>query len=198
MHEVRLLAVSKGQPGAAVRELALAGQRHFGENYVHEALEKMASLADLALCWHFIGRIQSNKTAAIARHFDWVHSVDRIGVLQRLSAQRDTSRTPLKLCLQVNLQAEPTKGGFSPAALPDAVGAAEELPGVALQGLMCLPEPGTGSTAFTALRELAQRSMPKGALLSMGMSADFPEAIAAGAHWVRIGTALFGARSATG
>ncbi|WP_312935989.1 YggS family pyridoxal phosphate-dependent enzyme [Pseudomonas sp.] len=195
---VKLLAVSKTKPASAVRELYAAGARDVGENYLQEALGKQAELADLPLTWHFIGPIQSNKTRAIAENFDWVHSVDRLKIAQRLSEQRPTDCEPLNICLQVNVSGEASKSGCSPDELPALVAAVQALPNVRLRGLMAIPEPTEDRTeqeqAFARLRLLLEQVDPRLDTLSMGMSHDLEAAIAQGATWVRIGTALFGAR----
>ncbi|MGG5287855.1 YggS family pyridoxal phosphate-dependent enzyme [Pseudomonas shirazensis] len=195
---IRLLAVSKTKPAAAVREAYAAGVRDVGENYLQEALAKQDELTDLALTWHFIGPIQSNKTRAIAEHFAWVHSVDRLKIAQRLSEQRPTELPPLNICLQVNVSGEDSKSGCTPAELPALAAAVAALPGLRLRGLMAIPEPSderaVQEAAFARLREL-QASLNLGLdTLSMGMSHDLEAAISQGATWVRIGTALFGAR----
>ena len=198
---VGLLAVSKTQPAAAVREAYQAGLKHFGENYLQEALEKQVLLADLPLVWHFIGPIQSNKTRAIAEHFDWVHSVDRLKIAQRLSDQRPEHLPPLNLCVQVNVSDEDTKSGCSPSEVADLAQAIAALPRVRLRGLMAIPAPSTDEAeqraAFARLQALLNTQVE--ALgwdtLSMGMSQDLEAAIAQGATWVRIRTALFGARN---
>ena len=195
---IKLLAVSKTKPAAAVREAYAAGVRDVGENYLQEALAKQDELTDLALTWHFIGPIQSNKTKAIAEHFDWVHSVDRLKIAQRLSEQRPTELAPLNICLQVNVSGEDSKSGCTPAELPALAAAVATLPGLRLRGLMAIPEPSderaVQEAAFARLREL-QASLNLGLdTLSMGMSHDLEAAISQGATWVRIGTALFGAR----
>lgn len=195
---VNLLAVSKTKPAQAVREAHAAGQRHFGENYLQEALAKQAELADLDLTWHFIGPIQSNKTKAIAEHFHWVHSVDRLKVAQRLAEQRPDHLRPLNVCLQVNISGEASKAGCEPTELAALAAAVAALPGLCLRGLMAIPEPGMSideqNATFARVRAL--RDSLDGALdtLSMGMSDDLEAAISQGATWVRIGTALFGAR----
>lgn len=197
---VHLLAVSKTQPASALREAAAAGLRHFGENYLQEALDKQQLLADLPLCWHFIGPIQSNKTKAIAEHFSWVHSVDRLKIAQRLSAQRPPEYPPLNICLQVNVSGEATKSGCQLAQVPELAQAVAALPRLRLQGLMTLPAPSNNPQeqreAFARLRQACQTLAPALQLqtLSMGMSQDLEAAIAEGATWVRIGTALFGVR----
>ncbi|MEK2609612.1 YggS family pyridoxal phosphate-dependent enzyme [Pseudomonas shirazensis] len=195
---IKLLAVSKTKPAAAVREAYAAGVRDVGENYLQEALAKQDELTDLALTWHFIGPIQSNKTRAIAEHFAWVHSVDRLKIAQRLSEQRPTELAPLNICLQVNVSGEDSKSGCTPTELPALAAAVAALPGLCLRGLMAIPEPSderaVQEAAFARLREL-QASLNLGLdTLSMGMSHDLEAAISQGATWVRIGTALFGAR----
>ncbi|HDS1696745.1 MULTISPECIES: YggS family pyridoxal phosphate-dependent enzyme [unclassified Pseudomonas] len=195
---VQLLAVSKTKPASAIREIHAAGVRDFGENYLQEALTKQQALSDLPLIWHFIGPIQSNKTKAIAEHFDWVHSVDRLKIAQRLSEQRPAGLAPLNICLQVNVSGEDSKSGCAPADLPALAVAVAALPNLRLRGLMAIPEPTedrtTQEAAFASLRKL-QEGLGLGLdTLSMGMSHDLEAAIAQGATWVRIGTALFGAR----
>lgn len=195
---VGLLAVSKTKPASDLREAYDAGLRDFGENYLQEALGKQAELTDLPLIWHFIGPIQSNKTRAIAENFAWVHSVDRLKIAQRLSEQRPPALPPLNICIQVNVSGEASKSGCSPedlAALAQAIGA---LPNLKLRGLMAIPEPTDDrdeqNASFAAVSTLqAQLGLPLDTL-SMGMSHDLEAAIAQGATWVRIGTALFGAR----
>lgn len=199
---VTLLAVSKTCPPQAIRDAAAAGQRDFGENYLQEALDKIEALADLDLVWHFIGPIQSNKTRPIANHFQWVHAVDRLKVAQRLSEQRDASLPDLNICLQVNVSGEESKSGVAPDELPALAQAVAQLPRLRLRGLMCIPEPTPDQALlaqrFGLLREL--RNQLQQALnleldtLSMGMSADMTQAIAAGSTMVRIGTAIFGSR----
>lgn len=195
---VQLLAVSKTKPASAIREAFAAGLRDVGENYLQEALVKQQALCDLPLIWHFIGPIQSNKTKAIAEHFDWVHSVDRLKIAQRLSEQRPAGLAPLNICLQVNVSGEGSKSGCTPADLPALAQAVSALPGLRLRGLMAIPEPTENraeqEAAFATLRQL-QGQLGLGLdTLSMGMSHDLEAAIAQGATWVRIGTALFGAR----
>ena len=195
---VGLLAVSKTKPAAALREAAGAGLRDFGENYLQEALDKQLKLADLPLVWHFIGPIQSNKTRAIASHFDWVHSVDRLKIAQRLAEQRPPERGPLNICLQVNVSGEASKSGCHPDELPALATAVSQLPNLRLRGLMAIPEPtddpASQQAAFARLRTLSEALNLGLDTLSMGMSQDLEAAIAEGATWVRIGTALFGAR----
>ncbi|MDX1800384.1 MAG: YggS family pyridoxal phosphate-dependent enzyme [Marinobacter sp.] len=201
----RLLAVSKTRGPDDLREAIAAGQRAFGENYLQEALDKQAALGDQpGLEWHFIGPIQSNKTRAIADHFDWVHSVDRLKVARRLSDQRDPDLGPLNLCIQVNINNEASKSGVSLAELPDLARAIGDLPNISLRGLMAIPDPTlpegelrlTFRQLATALADLRQDGEPAGPLdtLSMGMSDDLELAIAEGATLVRVGTALFGQR----
>lgn len=196
--DIGLLAVSKTKPAAAIREAHAAGLRDFGENYLQEALEKQAELDDLPLIWHFIGPIQSNKTRPIAEHFDWVHSVDRLKIAQRLSEQRPPHLPPLNICLQVNVSAEDSKSGCSPEELAELAKAVAALPNLRLRGLMAIPEPtddvAAQHAAFAHLRQLRDDLALDLDTLSMGMSHDLEAAIAEGATWVRIGTALFGAR----
>ena len=206
---VTLLAVSKTQPAAAVRQAAEAGQRAFGENYVQEALDKIAALADLRgqLEWHLIGPLQSNKTRPVAEAFDWVHSVDRLKIAQRLAEQRPAGLPPLQVCLQVNISGEGSKNGLAPAEVPALARAVAALPAdrLRLRGLMAIPEPAADDAArrapHRALRELLA-ALNDGGLaldtLSMGMSADLEAAIAEGATLVRVGTAIFGSRPTVG
>ncbi|MGA3681709.1 YggS family pyridoxal phosphate-dependent enzyme [Pseudomonas graminis] len=196
---VGLLAVSKTKPANDLREAYDAGLRDFGENYLQEALGKQAELSDLPLIWHFIGPIQSNKTRAIAEHFAWVHSVDRLKIAQRLSEQRPPELPPLNICIQVNVSGEASKSGCSPEDLPALAQAISALPNLKLRGLMAIPEPTDDrdeqNASFAAVSTLqAQLGLPLDTL-SMGMSHDLEAAIAQGATWVRIGTALFGARN---
>jgi len=196
---IGLLAVSKTKPAVAIREAYAAGLRDFGENYLQEALEKQAELADLPLVWHFIGPIQSNKTKPIAEHFAWVHSVDRLKIAERLSAQRPAQLPPLNICLQVNVSGEASKSGCAPEDLPALAAAVAQLPRLKLRGLMAIPEPSEDSlaqhAAFARLRTLSEGLNLELDSLSMGMSHDLEAAIAEGATWVRIGTALFGSRA---
>ncbi|NMX79236.1 MULTISPECIES: YggS family pyridoxal phosphate-dependent enzyme [Pseudomonas] len=195
---IHLLAVSKTKPAQAVREAYAAGLHDFGENYLQEALGKQADLTDLPLSWHFIGPIQSNKTRAIAENFAWVHSVDRLKIAQRLSEQRPADLPSLNICIQVNVSGEASKSGCTPADLPALATAISALPRLKLRGLMAIPEPtedrAEQDAAFATVRDLqASLNLPLDTL-SMGMSHDLESAIAQGATWVRIGTALFGAR----
>jgi pyridoxal phosphate enzyme (YggS family) len=196
--EINLLAVSKTRTAACIRAAYACGQTHFGENYLQEALEKQEQLLDLPLTWHFIGPIQSNKTRPIAEHFDWVHSVDRLKVAQRLSEQRPPQLPPLNICLQVNVSGESSKSGCTPEQLPALARAVAQLPNLRLRGLMAIPEPSQDPLAqrkpFAKLRKLADSLELPLNDLSMGMSDDLDAAIAEGATWLRIGTALFGAR----
>jgi len=199
---VGLIAVSKQQPVAAIRAAYRAGQRAFGESYLQEALTKQAQLTDLTdIEWHFVGRIQSNKTRQIAAHFDWVHGLADPGHARRLSEQRPVGRSPLNVCLQVNLSGETTKGGVAPEALGPLLEHCRALPGLCVRGLMTLPAPSedeaTQRRPFRQLRELRDRfATPDCPLevLSMGMSDDLEAAILEGATLVRIGSAIFGAR----
>jgi pyridoxal phosphate enzyme (YggS family) len=198
---VTLVAVTKAQTAETIRLAATAGVTDFGENYLQEASAKMDQLADLALRWHFIGGIQSNKTRAIAERFDWVHSIDRFSIARRLSAQRPFHAPPLNLCIQVELVPEPNKGGVRPGDVAALAAAAAELPRVRLRGLMCVPPPQANVAAeralFGRLRTLLEEANASGLkldTLSMGMSGDYESAIAEGATLVRIGTALFGSR----
>ena len=204
VQSVTLLAVSKTFPIDAVREAHAAGQRAFGENHVQEALVKIAALADLrpAIEWHLIGPLQSNKTREVAAAFDWVHSVDRLKLAERLSAQRPPGLPPLQVCLQVNTSGEASKSGVAPADTLALARAVIALPNLWLRGLMAIPAPAMGfdaqRPAHRALRELLETLRAQGLALdtlSMGMSADLEAAVAEGATIVRIGTAIFGDRS---
>jgi pyridoxal phosphate enzyme (YggS family) len=197
---VRLLAVSKTFSDTAIRAAAAAGQRAFGENYVQEALAKMAALSDLDLEWHFIGPLQSNKTRAVAEHFDWVHSVDRMRIAERLSAAR-AGRPALQVCLQVNTSGEASKGGVAPEEAADLAAAVARLPHLRLRGFMTLPEPTQDAVLlrgrFRLLRQLRDAANARGLTLdtlSMGMSDDLEAAILEGATIVRVGSAIFGTR----
>jgi pyridoxal phosphate enzyme (YggS family) len=199
---ITLLAVSKTFPASAVREAYAAGQHAFGENYVQEALDKIAALRDLPLEWHFIGPIQSNKTRVIAENFSWVHGVDRLKIAQRLSEQRPSTLPPLNICLQVNVSGEASKSGVAPNEVALLVQDVVKLPNLRLRGLMAIPAPAADPVAqrrpFAQMRELLQQLNALGLqldTLSMGMSHDFPAAIAEGATIVRVGTAIFGVRT---
>jgi pyridoxal phosphate enzyme (YggS family) len=193
---VRLLAISKTHPPGRVREAFAAGQRAFGENYVQEALDKMAALADLDLEWHLVGALQSNKTRDVAARFQWVHTVDREKIAQRLSAQRPAGLAPLNVLVQVNASGESSKSGVAPAQARALAQAVSTLPNLRLRGLMAIPEPGAPAERYRELGALYERL--RGELgfdtLSLGMSDDMDLAIAAGATMVRIGTAVFGPR----
>lgn len=199
--EVHLLAVSKTFPAAAVREAYQAGQIAFGENYLQEALEKIEVLHELPLEWHFIGPIQSNKTRPIAENFAWVHSVDRLKVAERLSAQRPPQLPPLNICLQVNVSGEDSKSGVAPHEVAEMAQHIARLPHLKLRGLMAIPAPTEDTAAqraaFAQMRILLEQLNRQGLVLdtlSMGMSHDYAAAIQEGATIVRIGTAIFGAR----
>lgn len=204
---VQLLAVSKTFGADAVEQAFAAGQRAFGENYIQEALAKIEALAALRtqLQWHLIGPIQSNKSRPVAENFDWVHSVDRLKIAQRLSDQRPPTLPPLHICLQVNISGEASKSGLMPAELPDVARAVAALPRLVLRGLMAIPEPAQDEAAQRAphralhalldeLRATLGDQAPQLDTLSMGMSADLEAAVAEGATIVRVGTAIFGTR----
>ncbi|MPV86746.1 YggS family pyridoxal phosphate-dependent enzyme [Ostreibacterium oceani] len=200
-----LLAVSKCQPVARIREAVAAGQYHFGENYLQEAIDKQAIISNANIVWHYIGAIQSNKTKKIAAHFDWVHTVSDIKTAKRLSGQRPEGQPALQICLQINIDNEASKAGILPdkAAILTVVKAVSALPNIQLRGLMCIPAPKTTPEAERATFEqmqallgwLQSEGYPLDTL-SMGMSDDMASAIACGATIVRVGTAIFGARSA--
>ncbi len=202
---VTLLVVSKTHPASAVREAFAAGERHFGENYVQEGLDKIVELADLRsqISWHLIGPLQSNKTRSVAEQFDWVHTVDRLKIAERLSAQRPAHLAPLQVCLQVNISQEASKSGLAPGEVLETARAVAALPGLCLRGLMAIPEPAPATDVpaqrrpHAALAELLQSLQHQGLAvdtLSMGMSADMSAAIMEGATIVRVGSAIFGAR----
>lgn len=196
---VQLLAVSKTKPPSALIEAYRAGQRHFGENYLQEALAKQNTLSAFDISWHFIGPIQSNKTKPIACHFDWVHSVDRLKIAERLNEQRPDGLPPLNVCLQVNISKESTKSGIMLEELPEWLNAMQHWPRLRWRGLMAIPEPESDYECqrlpFRLLSDAArQLEAAKLDTLSMGMSDDLAAAIAEGSTMVRIGTAIFGAR----
>tara|TARA_R110002073_G_scaffold79585_3_gene191883 strand:+ start:769 stop:1503 length:735 start_codon:yes stop_codon:yes gene_type:complete len=197
---VQLLAVSKRQPVGAIAELAALGQIRFGENFVQEACAKIAALDGYALEWHFIGRLQSNKTREVATHFSWVHSIDRLKIARRLSEQRPATAPPLNVCIEVNISGESGKGGITMDEAPEFAAQVRALPRLKLRGLMALPAP-TGDVArqresFALLARLAKHIADDDFdTLSMGTSGDFTAAIAEGATIVRVGTALFGPRA---
>ena len=199
---VQLIAVSKTHPADKIRQAVNAGQVHFAENYLQEAVGKISELHDLDIVWHFIGPIQSNKTHSIAENFRWVHSVDRLKIAQRLSEQRPTTLAPLKILLQVNISGEESKSGIALDELEQLAADCNELPGLILSGLMAIPAPTDDFEAqrqqFQQLREardnLLSRGLDNCIELSMGMSGDFEAAIAEGATMIRIGTDIFGPR----
>lgn len=200
---VRLLAVSKTFPAQAVAQAHAAGQIDFGENYIQEGVEKIQALAHLPLVWHCIGPIQSNKTRLVAEHFDWVHSVDRLKIAQRLSEQRPAALRPLQVCIQVNVDGGPTKAGVPPEQAAELARQIASLPGLRLRGIMSIPEPAPDFASALAVhqRSLALYESLKAQgfdldTLSLGMSADLEAAIHAGSTMVRVGSAIFGARSA--
>ncbi len=199
---VTLIAVSKTQPASAVAAALDAGVTDFGENYVQEGVTKVTSLPRERATWHFIGQLQSNKTRPVAEHFDWVHTVDRLKVAERLSAQRPFHGPPLRVLLQVQVEDEPQKGGVAPAEVGALATAVAALPRLQLRGLMCIPpahdDPARQRAAFARLRELRDALNAAGHsldVLSMGMSGDFESAILEGATHVRVGTAVFGPRA---
>ncbi len=199
--EIALLAVSKTFAAADARAAYAAGQREFGESYAQEAVAKIAALSDLPVVWHFIGPIQSNKARAIAEHFDWVHSVAREKIAQRLAEARPAGRDPLDVCLQVNVSGEQSKSGVAPEALLPLAEAVRAQPRLRLRGLMAIPEPSGDISVqrrrFAGLRLLLQRLNAEGYgldTLSMGMSQDLEAAVLEGATIVRVGTAIFGER----
>ena len=201
---ITLLGVAKAQPLSRLRAAAAAGLRDFGENYLQEAREHMAALGDQPLCWHFIGALQANKTRPVAELFDWVHTVDRLRIAGRLSAQRPAALAPLEVCIQVRLGDGPGRAGIAPAELPALAAAVRGLPRLRLRGLMCLPpeEPEAARQHhwFHELRRLRDSLNAAGHgldVLSMGMSGDFEAAVAEGATHLRIGAALFGPRGQT-
>lgn len=212
----RLLAVSKTRTAAEIAALARLGARDFGENYVQEAVPKIAALAASGhdLAWHLVGPLQSNKTREAAAHFAWVHSIEREKIARRLNDQRPEHLPPLNVCLQVNIDDEDSKSGVPPAAVPELAAAVAALPRLRLRGLMTIPRPGqpagpgsayarlsslllslAGGTLAGTIQPPATAAAPALDTLSMGMSDDFEQAIAHGATWVRIGTALFGPRN---
>jgi len=199
--EISLIAVSKTMPSGALREAHSNGQKAFGENFMQEALVKINDLRDLSLEWHFIGPIQSNKTRAIAENFDWVHSVDRLKIAQRLSEQRPSGLPPLNVCLQINISSEATKGGVMPDEAASLATAISTLPHLKLRGLMAIPAPAENLAdqrlPFAKMRDLLKQLNTSGLnldTLSMGMSHDLTAAVLEGATMVRVGTAIFGAR----
>ena len=206
VEEVTLLAVSKTFGAEAVRTAAAAGQRAFGENYVQEGIDKIAQLRDLALEWHCIGPLQSNKTRPVAEHFDWVHTVDRLKIAERLSAQRPDHLPPLQICIQVNIDGGPTKSGVAPAETLELVRAVAKLPRLVVRGLMSIPDHAPEFEAQLAIHTRARRlfdqisasggpGLAQFDTLSLGMTADLEAAIQAGSTLVRVGTGVFGGRA---
>ena len=201
-HSVALLAVSKTKPAAAIRELAVLGQHAFGENYVQEALAKQRELADLPLEWHLIGPLQSNKCREVALHFDWLQSLDRGKLVAPLNRFRPAGKPPLNVLIQVNIDAEDSKSGCAPRDVPQLAAQVAQAPNLRLRGLMAIPQPAPDNAArcsafrrMRALFDATKSTFPQVDTLSMGMSDDFELAIAEGATMVRIGTAIFGART---
>jgi hypothetical protein len=196
---VVLLAVSKTKPVAALMAAYQAGQRQFGENYPQELQTKSTELAGLTeIEWHFIGPLQSNKTRLIAEHASWVHSIDRLKIAERLSAQRPAAMPSLQVLLQINISNEESKAGIHPDELPALAAAISKLPQLHLRGLMAIPAPNDSERAFAAMAQLSknlQQQYPGAAELSMGMSDDWPLALKYGATMIRLGTAIFGART---
>ena len=200
--ETHILAVSKTVGAERLRAAFTCGQRAFGESYLQEALPKQEALRDLAIEWHFIGPVQANKTRPLAEHFAWVHSVDRLRIAERLSQQRPADLPPLNICIQVNIDREPSKSGVLPEDLPALAHSIAALPRLRLRGLMAIPrpthDPAAQADAFRRVRILQESLCREGLALdtlSMGMSDDLESAVAQGATWLRIGTAIFGART---
>lgn len=199
-NNVQLIAVSKRHSVDKMKALYALGQRHFAENYLQEALEKQTALEDLDICWHFIGHIQRNKTRALAEQFDWVHSVDRIQIAARLSEQRPNHLPALNICLQVNIDYEQSKSGFTPEHIPEAFAQIIELPGLSLRGLMAIPsasaDPQQQADSMLRMHQLFSdlQGPANFDTLSMGMSRDLEIAVQAGATMLRVGEALFGPR----
>jgi len=191
--QVRLVAVSKTRTVGEIQQAIDAGQRDFGENYLQEALGKIDFLRDKPLIWHFIGPIQSNKTAKISENFDWIHSLDRVKIAQRLSEQRPKKLNPLNALLQINIDSESSKSGVLLGEVADIVPQIERLPNISLRGFMCIPRPENSAQSFSKMAELISK-YPKLDNLSMGMSMDLELAIERGATIVRIGTDIFGKR----
>jgi hypothetical protein len=203
-NRVQLIAVSKTKPASDIASAYAAGQRDFGENYVQEAIAKIMQLSEYDITWHFIGPIQSNKTRDIAEHFAWVHSVDRAKIARRLAEQRPAHLPPLNVLIQVNIDDEQSKAGVAPSEVNDLAAFISDFPQLKLRGLMTIPaaqsKPSDSAPSFAAMLRLfldLQSQYKQVDTLSMGMSADWPYAIAAGATMIRIGTALFGARTQT-
>jgi len=193
-HEVQLIAVSKTRSNSEIQEAVNAGQVHFGENYLQESLDKISFFKERELIWHFIGPIQSNKTALIAENFDWVHSVDRLKIAKRLSDQRDPSLGKLNILIQINIDEEQTKSGLLLKDVNEIVSEVSELPNLSLRGFMCIPSPENSAKSFSEMADLISK-YPFLDSLSMGMSSDLELAIQNGATLVRVGTDIFGPRS---
>jgi len=191
--KVQLIAVSKARSVSEIQEAVNAGQKHFGENYLQESLDKIDSFKEKNLIWHFIGPIQSNKTASIAEKFDWVHSVERYKIAKRLSDQRPSNLNQLNVLLQINIDREKTKSGFFLEDIEEIVPEINKLPNISLRGFMCIPNANNSAESFTKMSELISK-YPDLNALSMGMSADLELAIEKGATFVRVGTDIFGER----
>ena len=191
--QVTLIAVSKTKPAADLQQAIDAGQRHFGENYLQEALEKIKTLKGQNLIWHFIGPIQSNKTVKIAENFSWVHSIDRLKIAKRLNDQRPENMGKLNVLLQVNIDNEPTKSGIKVSEIDDMVTHFQNFQNISLRGFMCIPNPANSASSFKKMAEILNKH-PNLDTLSMGMSSDLEIAIENGATFVRIGTDIFGKR----
>ena len=192
--EVQLIAVSKTRSTAEIQEAVNAGQVHFGENYLQESLDKISFFKEGNLIWHFIGPIQSNKTALIAQNFDWVHSVDRLKIAKRLSDQRDSDLGELNILIQLNIDEEQTKSGLLLKDVSEIISEVNDLPNISLRGFMCIPEPKNSANSFSEMANLISK-YPFLDSLSMGMSADLELAIECGATLVRVGTDIFGQRN---
>ena len=193
-HEVQLIAVSKTRSNSEIQEAVNAGQVHFGENYLQESLDKISFFKERELIWHFIGPIQSNKTALIAENFDWVHSVDRLKIAKRLSDQRDPSLGKLNILIQINIDEEQTKSGLLLKDVNEIISEVSDLPNLSLRGFMCIPSPENSAKSFSEMADLIS-NYPFLDTLSMGMSSDLELAIQNGATLVRVGTDIFGPRS---
>ena len=193
-HEVQLIAVSKTRSNSEIQEAVNAGQVHFGENYLQESLDKISFFKERELIWHFIGPIQSNKTALIAENFDWVHSVDRLKIAKRLSDQRDPSLGKLNILIQINIDEEQTKSGLLLKDVNEIISEVSDLPNLSLRGFMCIPSPENSAKSFSEMSDLISK-YPFFDTLSMGMSSDLELAIQNGATLVRVGTDIFGPRS---
>ena len=193
-HEVQLIAVSKTRSNSEIQEAVNAGQVHFGENYLQESLDKISFFKERELIWHFIGPIQSNKTALIAENFDWVHSVDRLKIAKRLSDQRDPSLGKLNILIQINIDEEQTKSGLLLKDVNEIISEVSDLPNLSLRGFMCIPSPENSAKSFSEMADLISK-YPFLDSLSMGMSSDLELAIQNGATLVRVGTDIFGPRS---